>query len=90
MGNALKAARVAYFGENKRRKWSYRCAECGGLFAGKEVRVDHIVPVGRLKDWPDVVPWLQRLLVDSDGLQVLCADCHHTRTQEQRHANVQS
>src|SRR5689334_11990647 len=38
---ALDKAKVPYKGDNKRRKWSYVCAECDMLFESKQVAVDH-------------------------------------------------
>lgn len=77
---ALLDAREGYSGPNKRRKWSYRCAGCGGLFQQKEVHVDHIEPVGALSSFDEVGPFLQRLLCEADGLRVLCKACHQDRT----------
>ena len=73
--------RRPYTGPNRKRKWEYRCDSCGQWFADKEVQVDHIVPAGQLRSFDDVGPWMRRLLVEVDGLQVLCKEnCHHAKT----------
>ena len=51
---ARRDARVVYNGENKRRKWSYICAECGGEWMDKDVQVDRIQPVGTLRSLEDL------------------------------------
>lgn len=52
----------------------YRCAVCKKTFTKKEVTVHHIVDVRRRGwDWN----WLvEKMFCDSDGLQVLCKECH--------------
>lgn len=62
----------------------WRCAECEGTFKGKDCAVDHIVPAGTLKCFDDVGPFLTRLMVGSNGLQVLCDECHKAKTAEER------
>ena len=83
-GDAMRAARRAYTGENKRRKWEYLCAECGGWFAGKDVAVDHIVPCGKLREFSDLPGFVERLLCEEDGFRVLCDSCHSVKTQREK------
>ena len=79
------AAKRPYIGPNKRRRFSYECAECHTMFPEKEVAVDHIVPVGSLKCYDDLVPFIQRLAVeDTSQLQVLCKDCHQAKTNAEK------
>jgi hypothetical protein len=82
--HALHAARRPYVGPNKRQKWEYQCAECGGWFKGDCVAVDHIAPAGKLTAWDDVEPFLRRLLCEADGLRVVCDCCHDGITAKQR------
>jgi 5-methylcytosine-specific restriction endonuclease McrA len=77
---ALAAAKVPYQGENKRRQWSYKCAECAQLFDSKSVAVDHKIPAGQLACKEDVAGFVERLFCDASGLQVLCHDCHDLKT----------
>ena len=77
------AARIVYNGENKRRKWSYICAKCGGEFDAKGVQVDHIKPVGSLRSLEDL-PQFVANLTQEDGYQVLCKPCHKDKTNEER------
>jgi len=74
--HAMHAARRKYSGTNKRQKWEYQCAACCGWHKATDVQVDHIEPCGSLRAWEDVEPFLRRLLVEADGLQVLCRGCH--------------
>lgn len=83
-GEALKQARVPYKGENKRRKWLYKCNICAMLNIGTEVQVDHITPVGSLKSADDLPGFTERLFCEIDELQVLCKPCHKKITQQQR------
>lgn len=80
----LAAAKRPYVGEDKRRKFEYQCASCGLWHPQKEVSVDHIVPVGTLKSWDDLVTFCQRLFVPATGLQVLCDTCHQAKTNQER------
>lgn len=77
--DARKAARRPYHGPNKRRKWEYQCAVCGKWFAGKEVQVDHIEPVGTLKRYDDLPAFVERLFCEQEGLRVVCKPCHEDR-----------
>jgi 5-methylcytosine-specific restriction endonuclease McrA len=65
---------------DKRVKWEYQCALCGGWFKGKETQVDHIVPCGTLKSFEDLAPFVRRLFCEADGLQVVCKPCHAEKT----------
>lgn len=58
----------------------YMCAHCSGLFPAKSVVVDHIspvVPTTGFTNWDDIIA---RMFCDVDGLQVLCKECHATKT----------
>ena len=78
---ALADAKVAYVGENKRRKFSYVCAICGRLFDAKSVAVDHIEPAGSLSCKEDIASFIEKLFCGKEGLQVLCKDnCHAAKT----------
>lgn len=91
IANAMKAARQPYDGPNKRLRWVYKCATCGRLSPAAEsvpgkkrrkklVHVDHIEPCGKLSSFEDASGFLRRLLVEADGLRVLCHACHALRT----------
>lgn len=84
----LNAAKREYKGKLKNQKWEYQCAECGGWFKAKEVSVDHKIPCGSLNSYDDLVPFVQRLFVNEDGLQVLHKACHDRKTQEERRAKT--
>lgn len=78
--HALLKARRPYVGHNKRQKWEHECAQCRKWFMGKDVAVDHIVPLGSLRSWEDVPMFLQRLFVEAEGLRVVCKPCHDVKT----------
>lgn len=68
---ALKKARV--------ERGKYKCACCGKIFRRKEIEVDHVVAVGRFVSF-DI--YVERLFVDSSGLQILCRACHRNKTKK--------
>lgn len=62
---------------NNRLKWEFKCDSCQGWFKRADVEIDHIIPCGSLRNWEDVVPFLQRLTEESlDSYQIVCKDCH--------------
>ena len=80
----LNDARRPYKGTDKRTKWEYQCNCCKKWFKAKDVQVDHIVSAGSLKCYEDLPAFVQRLFCEADNLQVLCKECHHVKTQEER------
>ena len=62
----------------------YECASCKGVFANKEVEVDHIVPAGSLKTYEDLPGFVERMFCEPDGFQVLCKPCHQLKTNQER------
>lgn len=80
----LAAAKRKYDGPNKRQKFEYQCAECGGWFPQKGVSVDHRVPVGALRSLDDLPGFVERLFVGVEGLQVLCDADHQVKTNKER------
>ena len=77
-------AKRAYKGANKRQKVEFLCNNCKKWFPEKEVDVDHIVPAGTLKCAADLPGFVERLFCEADELQVLCADCHDLKTQNEK------
>lgn len=82
--DALKRARREYTGTDKRTKWEFKCAICNKWHKSTNISVDHIIPAGSLNSYDDLVPFVKRLFIDVDGMQVLCTDCHKTKTQQER------
>lgn len=78
------AARKDYKGPNKRQKFEYQCNCCKEFFPAKSVQVDHIQEVGTLLELGDLPGFVDRLLCEQGGLQVLCLPCHKTKTQSRR------
>lgn len=73
-------SRRPYVGLNKRQKWEHQCSICSGWYKRADMEADHIIPCGSLKSWDDLVGFTQRLLVEVEGVQRLCARCHQART----------
>ena len=73
---AKKEAKVAYN--------TYVCAHCDGWFGSSQVEVDHIEPAGSLKCYDDLPGFVERMFCEADGFQVLCRDCHQTKTNSER------
>jgi hypothetical protein len=48
------------------------------------IQIDHIIPAGALACYEDVVPFIMRLLVEIDGWQAMCKECHQLKTNEER------
>lgn len=82
IGECKKAAKRPYKGTNKRQKWEFQCNKCKEWFSDKQVNVDHIIPVGSLNCKEDLPNFVERLFCEIDSLQVLCEDCHTTKTKE--------
>lgn len=65
----------------------YRCAKCQQLFPAKDVQVDHVNPV--VDPATGFVSWdvyIDRMFCDSVNLQVLCTECHKTKTAKEKDA----
>ncbi len=81
---AKLAARRPYTGDNPRFKWEYKCAKCGNYFPDKRISVDHIHPLGSLKDYSDLPHFVKTLFCEIDNLQVLHDECHDKKTKEEK------
>jgi 5-methylcytosine-specific restriction endonuclease McrA len=80
-------ARRKYEGKNKRQKWEYQCNNCKKWFPAKETNVDHITPVGQLNCAKDLPGFVERLFCETDGLQLLCSNCHDIKTKKEKDGN---
>lgn len=76
----LLTNRREYRGKSKQQKWEYQCQKCGQWYQAKEINVDHVTPAGQLLSYDDIGPFVERLLCEADGLQVLCKTCHKRKT----------
>jgi hypothetical protein len=76
IGEVRNACRIPYKGPNKRRKWSYICSGCKGVFEHSQVAVHHIEECGTLTKYEDLPGFVQRLFCEKDGLILLCGKCH--------------
>ena len=65
-------------------RFECKCAECEGSFPVAQVEVDHIIPAGSVTSYEDLIPFIERLFVPKDMLQVLCKGCHRKKTNEER------
>jgi hypothetical protein len=84
--DCLKAAYVDTRINTKTNRASkhYKCAICKGVFPGKEVQVDHIIPAGRLADFNDLPSFAERLFCEAHGFRALCITCHQQVTAEEK------
>ena len=60
------------------------CESCGDIVPEVTTAVDHIdpvVPLAGFDSWDNVI---ERMFCEVDGLQLLCDDCHKTKTTEER------
>lgn len=77
-------SRRAYKGPNKRQKFEYQCNICKQWFAEKHINVDHIQPAGSLNCANDLPGFVTRLFCEVDNLQVLCIQCHDTKSKDDK------
>lgn len=75
-------AKVPYIGDNKRRRFSYKCAKCGNAVSDKEGNVHHKIPCGSLKNFSDLSIFAERLFVEKNLLEFLCHTCHSKEHEE--------
>jgi 5-methylcytosine-specific restriction endonuclease McrA len=83
----LEERKRRYAGPNKQQKWEYQCELCEGWFLRKNVEIDHIEPAGSFTaaDLSDLPQWILRLTPESkDAYQVLCKNCHRSKTEQDR------
>lgn len=73
---ALREARI--------ERGIYKCASCELNFGPKEIQVDHKEPViSTENDTSKKINWniyIKRLFCGKEGLQILCKDCHKSKT----------
>jgi len=82
---ALLKARRPSESSNKKLKWEFICKECQTWHPRKNIEIDHVIPCGSLKDWDDVVPFIQKLCAEDPNMyQVLCKPCHKAKTKQER------
>jgi hypothetical protein len=63
----------------------YRCSVCNTYVGSTKVSVDHINPVVSVSEgFVDFNTFIARLFCDAGNLQVICDDCHNTKTQAER------
>jgi 5-methylcytosine-specific restriction endonuclease McrA len=65
----------------------YICKICKKTFAGKDVQVDHIIPVVPLDSCLQDMTYeeiVARIFCPKKNLQVVCKTCHKEKTKEER------
>jgi 5-methylcytosine-specific restriction endonuclease McrA len=58
----------------------YICSKCKGSFRSADVQVDHIQPVVGPEGFTTWDAYIDQLFCDESNLQVLCLDCHKSKT----------
>lgn len=83
--DALEAAKRPYQGNNKRRRWEYKCAISGKYYPLKDMEVDHKNGNMTLRSFDDLIPFVKALLTeDINELQVVSKIEHKKKTNEER------
>jgi len=72
-----------------RCKYEVQC-KCGEWWPQAFIEVDHITPVGSLRNHADLAGFVERLLCSEDELQLMCKACHAEKTQENRGTNSET
>ena len=62
-----------------RKAKHYKCAHCNLTFPQTKTSIDHIVPVGSLRDWNEHI---EKLFCPASNLQLLCNICHKIKTKK--------
>lgn len=63
----------------------FECADCEKIFPRRGVSVDHVDPVVQPKiGWESWDIYLARLFCDAEGYQILCNECHDSKTEKER------
>lgn len=68
---------------NTKLKYEYQCNHCKKWYPDKEVQVDHIEPVVATTGFVDYNTYIERLFVEEEGYQVLCLECHKTKSKKE-------
>ena len=69
-----------------RTKWLVDCECCGGSFKTSDVEIDHIKGEHKLKTLDDLVEFSNSILgVSHEDLQILCSECHSSKTYAERY-----
>lgn len=78
---ALQKASRPSQSANKRLKTEYQCATCKKWFKRADIQIDHKIECGSLRTYDDIVPFIQRLTMESvDAYQILCKHDHKIKT----------
>lgn len=94
--NALRIAtyKWAYFSiamaRQRLERGLYQCESCKGSFGPKEINRDHIEPVIPVTGWTNWTDYIDRLFVNSQGIQILCLTCHETKTMTENQMRVKN
>ena len=69
----------------KRPRVEYLCHSCNDWFMGKDVQVDHAIPVvDPIKGFDSWDVFVDRLFCDPSNLNVLCKSCHKKKTDSEK------
>lgn len=69
----------------KKPRVEYICSNCDEWFMGKDVQVDHTIPVvDPVEGFIDWNTFVERLFCDPNNLKVLCKPCHKVKTDQEK------
>lgn len=69
-----------------RPKYGYYCAICGEINKKKDTSTDHIDPVIPVEGFSGFDDYIERLFCDESNFQVICKECHNTKTKSETQA----
>lgn len=64
----------------------FKCASCRDDFPAKMVQVDHVKPAVGIEGFSSWDSFIEGLFCEKDNLQVLCSECHNTKSKGEREA----
>lgn len=77
----LLMKRIPDTDNSTRTKWLYVCNICKNKFRERDVNVDHIHGNTEFTEWTEAKQFASDILdVTFNDLQILCIDCHKTKT----------
>lgn len=87
---ALQNARFRYMLPSGKTIWAFRCADCGRGFRREGVHIDHVEPVGALRDLAHLADFVRRLTPeDPAAYKIRCVKvCHAAKSGEERAARA--
>lgn len=82
----VELARIPDLDPKTRTKWLFECEHCRQKFKEADIQVDHIKGEHSLVNIDELVSFARSILdVKLDDLQIMCKECHETKTYAERY-----